>query len=181
LRPRSRPTFFVSPPPPHPRQSNAFFAGAVTLTRTRPATTPAVSVATSAVKHTMLAVADRSRLTHSNLLAGGWWRRVTPGICHRRQCDPARTDGPSRVVVATASLRAGGCVCCSTECERRLCEHDENIALMAEVGMEPKAKPKCSVPGCDNPIPKWRNGRRVSQRARFCDRHSPHSRKKGHR
>jgi hypothetical protein len=43
------------------------------------------------------------------------------------------------------------------------------MVLMAEVGMEPKAKRKCSVPACDNPIPKWRNGRRVSQRAQFCD------------
>jgi hypothetical protein len=50
---------------------------------------------------------------------------------------------------------------------------------MAEVGMEPKAKRKCSVPDCDNPIPKWRNGRRVSKRARFCDHHSRHCRKNG--
>jgi hypothetical protein len=73
-----------------------------------------------------------------------------------------------------------GLRCCSMECERRLQERAENMALMAEVGMEPNAKRKCSVPGCDNLIPKWRNGRRVSKRARFCDRHSRHS-KKGHR
>jgi hypothetical protein len=71
-----------------------------------------------------------------------------------------------------------GLRCCAADCEGRLCEHAENIELMAE---EPKAKPKCSVPGCDNPIPKWRNGRRMSTRARFCDRHSRHSRKNGHR
>src|SRR5262245_29659558 len=68
---------------------------------------------------------------------------------------------------------------CSSECERRFCERAENMALMAEVGMEPKAKRKCSAPDCDNPIPKWRNGRRVSKRARFCDHHSRHCRKNG--
>jgi hypothetical protein len=116
----------------------------------------------------MLAIADRSRWTHSNLPTGGWWREVTP--LRRGQegwyitCPGCQREFESR-----------GLRCCSTECERRLCERAENMALMAEVGMEPKAKPKCSVPGCDNPIPKWRNGRRVSQRARFCDRHSRHS------
>jgi hypothetical protein len=78
-------------------------------------------------------------------------------------------------------FESNGQRCCGADCEERLCEHAENMALMAEVGMEPKAKRKCSVPGCDNPIPKWRNGRRVSQRARFCDRHTRHSRKNGHR
>jgi hypothetical protein len=84
-------------------------------------------------------------------------------------------------VVCQCEFESQGLRCCSMECERRLQERAENMALMAEVGMEPKAKRKCSVPGCDNPIPKWRNGRRVSQRARFCDRHSRHSRKNGRR
>jgi hypothetical protein len=70
---------------------------------------------------------------------------------------------------------------CSTECERRSRERQENAELMAEVGMEVEAKPVCSMPSCKNPIPKWRNGRRVSKRARFCDRHSRLSRKSGRR
>jgi hypothetical protein len=70
---------------------------------------------------------------------------------------------------------------CSTECERRSRERQENAELMAEVGMQVEAKPVCSMPGCENPIPKWRNGRRVSKRARFCDRHSRHCRKNGRR
>jgi hypothetical protein len=74
-----------------------------------------------------------------------------------------------------------GLRCCSADCERRVCEHAENLALMAEAGMEPEPKRKCRVPGCDNPIPKWRNGRRVSRRARFCDLHSRICRKNGHR
>jgi hypothetical protein len=56
-------------------------------------------------------------------------------------------------------------------------EHAENVELMAEVGMQVEAKRKCAKPGCNNPVPRWRKGRRVSKRARFCDRHSPHSRK----
>jgi hypothetical protein len=70
-----------------------------------------------------------------------------------------------------------GLRCCSIECERRSRERQENAELMAEVGMEVEAKRKCAKAGCNNPVPKWRKGRRVSKRARFCDGHSPHSRK----
>jgi hypothetical protein len=59
---------------------------------------------------------------------------------------------------------------CSTECERRCRERQENAELMAEVGMQVEAKRKCAKPECNNPVPKWRKGRRVSKRARFCDR-----------
>jgi hypothetical protein len=62
---------------------------------------------------------------------------------------------------------------CSAECERRSREHAENVALMAEVGMQVAAKRLCQHPGCGAAIPKWRNGRRVSERARFCNRHTP--------
>jgi hypothetical protein len=74
-----------------------------------------------------------------------------------------------------------GLRCCSSNCERTYRDRQENTALMAEVGMLVEAKRKCARPGCSNPVPKWRNGRRVSKRARFCDRHSPHSRKNGRR
>jgi hypothetical protein len=76
---------------------------------------------------------------------------------------------------------SNGLRCCSIECERRSRERQENAELMAEVGMLVKAKRKCARPGCSNPVPKWRNGRRVSKRARFCDRHSRLSRKSGRR
>jgi hypothetical protein len=66
-----------------------------------------------------------------------------------------------------------GLRCCSTDCERAAREHQENVALMIEVGMEARIKRICAKPGCHAPIPKWRKGRRVSARARFCDRHSP--------
>jgi hypothetical protein len=38
--------------------------------------------------------------------------------------------------------------CCSTECERSFREREENLAAMAEVGIEPAAKRMCEGPGC---------------------------------
>jgi hypothetical protein len=109
------------------------------------------------------------------------WRVVAGGDPGRLPSTPMRRGSEGWYITCPGCQRefeSKGLRCCSTACERRLCEHDENTALMAEVGMEPEAKPKCSVPGCDNSIPKWRNGRRVSKRARFCDRHSRHSKKR---
>ena len=63
-----------------------------------------------------------------------------------------------------------GLRCCSVECERGYCEREENLAVMAEVGIEPAAKRRCEAPRCNNIIPKWRNGRQVSKSARFCSR-----------
>jgi hypothetical protein len=74
-----------------------------------------------------------------------------------------------------------GLRCCSSEYERRYRERQDTAALLAEVGMEAAAKRICEKPGCNSPIPKWRNGRRVSQRARFCDRHTRGLRKNGRR
>src|SRR5262245_34529530 len=92
------------------------------------------------------------------------WRVVAEGDPRYLPSTPMRRGQEGWFITCPGCHRefeSRGLRCCSIECERRLCEHDENIALMAEVGMEPKVKPKCSVPGCDNPIPKWRNGRRV--------------------
>jgi hypothetical protein len=61
-----------------------------------------------------------------------------------------------------------GLRCCSIDCERGYREHQDNLAVMAEVGMEPKAKRICERDGCTARIPQWRNGRRVSSKARFC-------------
>jgi hypothetical protein len=60
-----------------------------------------------------------------------------------------------------------GLRCCSTDCERRLRERGENLALMSEVGMElTTTKPTCQE--CGRNIPVWRNGRRVPQGTKFC-------------
>jgi hypothetical protein len=63
-----------------------------------------------------------------------------------------------------------GLRCCSHACERRYRERQANIALMAEVGIEPARKRPCAAPGCSSTIPKWRKGRAVSKSARFCSR-----------
>jgi hypothetical protein len=103
------------------------------------------------------------------------WRLVAGGNPGYLPSTPMRRGQEGWYITCPGCQRefeSTGLRCCSAQCERRLCEHAENMALMAEVGMEPKAKRKCSVPDCDNPIPKWRNGRSVSKRARFCDHHS---------
>src|SRR5262245_42341519 len=48
-----------------------------------------------------------------------------------------------------------GLRCCSVECERSYREREENLAVMAEAGIEPKAKRQCE--SCGARIPTWRN------------------------
>jgi hypothetical protein len=67
---------------------------------------------------------------------------------------------------------------CSIECERGLKEIADNLALMAEAGIEAAPKKRCAAPGCDAVIPKWKNGRQVSSRVTFC---SPRCRVRAHR
>jgi len=61
-----------------------------------------------------------------------------------------------------------GLRCCSPDCERRYRERQDNLAVMAEVGMKPTAKRRCRT--CGARIPKWRKGRKVSSATRFCSR-----------
>jgi len=68
--------------------------------------------------------------------------------------------------------------CCSVECERSYRERKDNLALMAEAGIEAAPKKICAAPGCRAIIPTWKNGRRVSARVTFC---SPKCRVKAHR
>ena len=57
---------------------------------------------------------------------------------------------------------------CSSDCERRYCERQRNLDTMVEVGIEPATKRVCANPDCSVVIPKWRDGRRVSSKTRFC-------------
>jgi hypothetical protein len=66
--------------------------------------------------------------------------------------------------------------CCSDKCERRYREREANIALMAEVGVEPSTKRRCAAPGCATIIPKLRKGRKVSSSTRFCSPARGHKR-----
>jgi hypothetical protein len=63
-----------------------------------------------------------------------------------------------------------GLRCCSTKCERAYRERQDNLAVMAEVGIEAAPKRHCANPECAETIPKWRNGRKVSSATRFCSR-----------
>jgi hypothetical protein len=57
---------------------------------------------------------------------------------------------------------------CSAECERAHREQDENLAIMAQAGIEHTAKRECEGPGCNAIISKWRKGRKVGRNKRFC-------------
>jgi hypothetical protein len=61
-----------------------------------------------------------------------------------------------------------GLRCCTPECEKAYREKEGRQATMKEAGMEPATRRICEGPGCDRPIPKWKNGRRVSSKVRFC-------------
>jgi hypothetical protein len=61
---------------------------------------------------------------------------------------------------------SNGLRCCSTECERRYCERQQNLEIMAQVGIAATAKRHCAA--CGARIPMWRKGRKVSSKTRFC-------------
>jgi hypothetical protein len=66
-----------------------------------------------------------------------------------------------------------GLRCCSAVCEKRYREREDNLATLAEAGMERAVKRKCV--GCDDDIPSWINpgtpkARRVPITRRFCSR-----------
>jgi hypothetical protein len=103
------------------------------------------------------------------LFAATW--RVTAGG------DPGYLPKPMRMgpvgffttcVGCDKEFESKGLRCCSTECERRYRDREDNTRLMAEVGMEPAAKRMCEADGCGKAIPRWRKGRAVSKSVRFC-------------
>lgn len=61
-----------------------------------------------------------------------------------------------------------GLRCCSTECERRYREQQDNRAVLTEVGQQPAPKRQCAE--CGATIPTWRNGRRVRSGTQFCSK-----------
>jgi hypothetical protein len=72
-----------------------------------------------------------------------------------------------------------GLRCCSKECESAYRERQDNLAVMAEAGIEPSSDKRiCAAPDCGARIPVWRNGRKVSSATRFC---SPKCKQKAHR
>jgi hypothetical protein len=61
-----------------------------------------------------------------------------------------------------------GLRCCSSDCDKAYRESQERRAVLKEAGIEPTSRRMCECPGCDHPIPKWKNGRQVSSKVRFC-------------
>jgi hypothetical protein len=68
-----------------------------------------------------------------------------------------------------------GLRCCSSECERALCQRQ---ARDRELAGDPFRSPRPPCEHCGSPIPRWRNGRQVPATARFC---SDRCRKQHHR
>jgi hypothetical protein len=79
---------------------------------------------------------------------------------------PGRHGFHIRCPGCNKEFESTGLRCCSTECERRYRESDENAKLMAKVGIEAAAKRRCEC--CGGVIPKWAKGRRVSKAKKFC-------------
>lgn len=55
---------------------------------------------------------------------------------------------------------------CKPECARLDRQREENLAIMAEVGVEPAPKRRCEQ--CGGVIPKWTRGKLTRKDARFC-------------
>jgi hypothetical protein len=85
-----------------------------------------------------------------------------------RPMKPGRDGFYIRCVGCDTEFESKGLRACSIECERRHNERKNNLAIMAEAGIEPAAKRYCEREGCGAVIPKWRKGRRVSAATRFC-------------
>ena len=98
------------------------------------------------------------------------WRQPEAVYCDRS--GNRMRPGAKGFVIQCAHCRkefdSTGLRCCSTECERAYRERKDNLAVMAEAGIEPAAKKVCAAPGCGVAIPKWRKGRKVSSATRFC-------------
>jgi hypothetical protein len=93
-----------------------------------------------------------------------------PHIDYRRRDGRPMKLGHDGFLIPCANCHrefdSSGQRCCSKECESAWREREGNAAIMAEVGMEASPKKHCAE--CGAPVPKWRNGRRVSAATRFC-------------
>ena len=121
------------------------------------------------IDHNPTATASKTPLTGRRVVAGPPDLEV--GSLYYESIFPKLTPmNGYRIKCANCSkeFESKGLRCCSAECERRYRDREFNIAVMAEVGIEAKAKRKCANPDCSNTIPKWRNRRQVSSATRFC-------------
>jgi hypothetical protein len=95
---------------------------------------------------------------------------LQPKIVYRWRDGRPMKMGPHGFLINCANcgqeFDSKGLRCCSTKCERRYRDRQDNLAVMAEVGIEAAPKRQCA--NCGQTIPKWRNGRRVRSDQRFC-------------
>ena len=91
-------------------------------------------------------------------------------IVYRWRDDRPMRMGPNGFTIDCANCRKEfeslGLRCCTLDCERSYRERQDNLAIMAEAGIEPAPKRQCSQ--CNAIIPMWRNGRKVSSKTRVC-------------
>jgi hypothetical protein len=97
---------------------------------------------------------------------------LQPKIIYRWRDGRPMKMGPHGFLINCAhcgkEFDSKGLRCCSTKCERRYRDRQDNLAVMAEVGIEAAPKRRCANPECAETIPKWRNGRRVRSDQHFC-------------
>jgi predicted nucleic acid-binding Zn ribbon protein len=113
---------------------------------------------------------DRCRNYYDQGSPGDFQDWLRPKIVHRWRDGRPMQMGPHGFLIKCAHCHkqfdSKGLRCCSTECERSYRERKDNLAVMAEVGIEAAPKRQCET--CGTKIPKWRKGRKVSSKTRFC-------------
>ena len=95
---------------------------------------------------------------------------VRTEIAYRWRDGSPMQRGAEGFLVSCAHCRkefdSKGLRCCSSECERAYGEQQDNLTVMAAAGIAPASKQQCEQ--CGVSIPRWRNGRRVPGKTRFC-------------
>jgi hypothetical protein len=101
-----------------------------------------------------------------------WFDAGNPAPLERGHYGAAMRPTREGFMIRCASCRqefeSRGLRCCSADCERRCRERQDNLAVMAEAGVEATPRKGCADPECRARIPTWRNGRKVSSSTRFC-------------
>jgi hypothetical protein len=97
-----------------------------------------------------------------------WYDVGNAPITYRWRDDMQKTADGFKISCAHCrkDFESKGLRCCSSECEHSHREREANLAVMAQAGIEAKAKRRCDC--CGAVIPTWRNGRKVSSATRFC-------------
>jgi len=111
---------------------------------------------------------DPFRVKRWHVIAGGdlGYLASTPMTPVKRKDQPGGWRVACRGCGKTFEAR--GWAYCSAMCKRLSAERTEAREAMAEGGMDGPVKRRCECPCCENTVPNWRKGRRVSSKTRFC-------------